>query len=295
MASVNPQNPAPFQEVPRLRHPVTLEQFYGEFYIPRRPVIINTGSLAQLGWQTQRWSNDYLMFKAGAQEVMVLRRDDARNFAPDGTRYVPMAFHEFLKWVMAAPQGDRDIYLNLQHDNVIEPPLLQLLGDFNIPVYFKDLALRCVNLWMGNSPESITTPLHHDFNDNLYVVVEGRKHFTLFPPEQAPNLYPQGRLLGVDPNGYIRYESMDHKPHMTQVDPADVDLVRFPLYTEAAPTRRECYVEKDEMLFLPTGWFHQVTSIGRHVALSFFAQPPSMQQLDFLKHALNERLARRDA
>lgn len=295
MASVNPQGRTPFQEVPRLRHPVTLEQFYGEFYIPRRPAIISTVSLAQLGWQTQRWSNDYLLSKAGAQEVMVLRRDDARNFAPDGTRYLPMRFHEFLKQVMASPQGNRDLYLNLQHDNVIEPPLLQLLGDFSIPPYFKDLSLRCVNLWMGNSPDSITTPLHHDFNDNLYVVVEGRKHFTLFPPEQASNLYPQGKLLGVDPNGYIRYESMDHKPHMTQLDPVDVDLARFPLYAEAAPTRRECYVEKDEMLFLPAGWFHQVTSIGRHVAVSFFAHIPSMEQLGFLKTALNERLARRGA
>src|SRR5690242_21418945 len=108
MASVKPQATAPFQEVPRLRHPLSLEQFYGEFYIPRRPVIIDTGSLAQLGWQTQRWTNDYLMFKAGAQEVMVLRRDDARNFAPDGTRYTSMPFHEFLKRVMVMPQGDRD-------------------------------------------------------------------------------------------------------------------------------------------------------------------------------------------
>ncbi len=82
---------------------------------------------------------------------------------------------------------------------------------------------------------------------------------------------------------------------MTQLDPAGVDLARFPLYAEAAPTRRECYVEKDEMLFLPTGWFHQVTSIGRHVAVSFFAQTPSVEQLGFLKAALNERLARRGA
>jgi len=277
--------------VPRLKHPLSLEQFYRDYYIPRRPLIISTDSFAELGWQTGRWSNDYLLYKAGSQDVMVLHRDDASNFAPEHARYRPMRFHEFMASVMAAPGGNRDLYLNLQHDRVMEPPLLQLIGDFNIPVYFKDLALRCVNLWMGNSSDSITTPLHHDFNDNLYAVVEGRKHFVLFPPEQAPNLYPQGDLQGVEANGYIRYANLDSKPHMSQLDPGDVDLQRFPRYAAAEKTRIECEVSKDEMLFLPTGWFHQVTSIGRHIAVSFFSMPPSLEQLEWLKSALGSRRA----
>ncbi|MDE2196034.1 MAG: cupin-like domain-containing protein [Gammaproteobacteria bacterium] len=280
-------------QVPRLRHPLALEEFYHDYYVPRRPVVITTESLAQLGWQTHLWTNEYLSYKAGAQQVLVLRRDDASNFAPDSTRYTPMPFHQFLAQVMTPREGDRDIYLNLQHDNVIEPPLLQLVGDFNIPVYFKDLALRCVNLWMGNSGESITTPLHHDFNDNLYVVVEGRKHFTLFPPEQAVNLYPQGKLLEVEPNGYIRYENLDHRPHMSLLDPVNPDMGRFPLYATAAETRRECYLDKNEMLFLPTGWFHQVTSIGRHVAVSFFSVTPTTEQLQWLEDAIASRRERR--
>lgn len=283
----------PAQGVPRLRYPFPLEVFYRDYYIPRRPLIITTDSFSQLGWHTSRWDNDYLLYKAGAQEVMVLQRNGAGNFAPEQARYRPMRFHEFMSRVMASSAGDQDLYLNLQNDQVMEPPLLQLIGDFNVPVYFKDLTLRCINLWMGNSPASITTPLHHDFNDNLYAVVEGRKHFTLFPPEQAPNLYPQGQLKSVDANGYIHYEDLDHKPHMCQVDPTAVDLQRFPLYGNAAAARFECHVEKHEMLFLPTGWFHQVTSWGRHVAVSFFSMPPSLSQLDYLKGALAERTARR--
>lgn len=280
-------------EVPRVRHPISLEEFYRDYYIPRRPVIISTDSFVQLGWQTHLWTTQYLLYKAGAQQVMVLRRADRRNFAPDGSHYAPMPFHEFLTQVMQPPEGNSDIYLNLQNDNVMEPPLLQLVGDFNIPVYFKDLMLRSINIWMGNSRQSITTPLHHDFNDNLYAVVEGLKHFTLFPPEQAPNLYPQGELKRVDPNGYIHYASLDHKPHMCKLDPTAADLGSFPLYRDAAPTRRECDLAQHEMLFLPTGWFHQVTSIGRHIAVSFFSMPPSLAQLDYLKGALAQHAARR--
>ncbi|HSC46916.1 MAG TPA: cupin-like domain-containing protein [Gammaproteobacteria bacterium] len=278
--------------VARLEHPVSLAEFYRDYYLTRTPVVISTQALDQLGWQTGRWTNEYLLYKAGAQEVLVLRRDDTSNFAPEHTRYTPMRFHEFMTRVMMRPQGDHDLYLNLQHDKVMEPPLLQLLGDFNVPVYFKDLALRCVNLWMGNSESSITTPLHHDFNDNLYVVVEGRKHFTLFPPEQAPNLYPQGKLLEVGANGYIRYESLDNKPHMSLLDLSDPDVERFPLYAQAAETRQECSVEKNEMLFLPTGWFHQVTSVGRHIAVSFFSIPPSVDEMEWMKRAISDRQGR---
>lgn len=284
-----PQHNLDVATVQRLSHPLTLETFYRDFYVPRIPVIIKTESFAQLGWQTDRWDNDYLLYKAGSQQVMVLKRNNSSNFSPDDAQYVPMAFHEFIRHVMANPAGNRDIYLNLQKGNIIEAPLLQLLGDFNIPVYFKDLILCSLNVWMGNSSESITTPLHHDFNDNLYAVVEGCKHFTLFPPAQANNLYPQGELLEVEANGYIKYKDLSHKPHMSKLDPANVDLIEFPRYASAAPTRIECTVQKGEMLFLPTGWFHQVTSRGRHIAVSFFSMPPSLEQLGFLKDAIASR------
>ena len=187
---------------------------------------------------------------------------------------------------MASADGDETIYLNLQDsakDRMLEPPLLQLIGDFSIPVYYKDLILRCMNLWMGNSKEEIVTPLHHDFNDNLYVVVEGRKHFTLFPPSEAPNLYTRGKLLEVEQNGNIRYASLDGMPHLSQVDLEQPDMVRFPRYAEALKTRMDFDLEKNEMLFLPNGWFHRVASRGRHIAVSFMAVTPDTDRLQWMR------------
>ena len=264
--------------VERVDFPIPLEDFYLRFHTRRRPAVIRAQSLAQLGWQTQRWSNEYLAHKAGTQQVLVQKRGgDA--YSAESSAYVPMLFADFLRQVMARPGGDDRHYLNLQTDNVIEPPLLQLLGDFSIPPYFKDLQLRCINLWMGNSDRTITTPLHHDFNDNLYVVVEGRKHFTLFPPEQAPNLYPRGQLQGVEPNGIIRYASLSGMPHLSQVDIEAPDRQRFPAYALAEPTRMDVEIQAGDMLFLPAGWFHQVSSTGRHVAVSFFAVVPESAEL----------------
>jgi mannose-6-phosphate isomerase-like protein (cupin superfamily) len=264
--------------VERVDFPLSLEDFYFHYHTRRRPVVIHTGSLAQLGWKTQLWNNEYLAQKAGAQQVVVQRRGSGA-YSAETSAYVPMQFMDFLRQVMARPGGDDRTYLNLQTDKVIEPPLLQLLGDFSIPPFFKDLTLRCVNLWMGNSDKTIVTPLHHDFNDNLYVVAEGRKHFTLFPPEQAPNLYTRGQLLGVEPNGIIRYASLSGMPHLSQVDIEAPDRERFPAYAVAEPTRMDVDIEAGEMLFLPAGWFHQVSSSGRHIAVSFFAEVPESDEL----------------
>lgn len=276
----------PSCEIPRLRHPVALEKFYSDYYVPRRPVIIATESLADLGWRTQLWDRDYLLYKAGSQLVQVLRRGDNSNFSPDQSRYVNMPFHVFLDRIMGSKAGDRDLYLNLQRGRIIDPPLLQLLGDFAIPEYFKDLTIGSINLWMGNSVDSITTPLHHDFHDNLYVVVQGRKQFVLFPPQQAENLYTRGKLLGIESNGFIRYESMQNRPHMCGVDPVRPDLGLYPLFAKAQGSRLECSLEKNEMLFLPGCWFHQVTSMGQHIAVSFFAELPGVEQLASLREAL---------
>ena len=283
------------RSIARVEHPYPLADFYLDYFIARQPVVIRTRSLAELDWRTDRWTNDYLNQKAGGQTVAVLTSHNGSDFGLDKARYETMLFQEFLARAMATAAGDETLYLNLQEeakDRLLEPPLLQLIGDFTIPVYFKDLMLRCMNLWMGNSSGEIVTPLHHDFNDNLYVVVEGRKHFTLFPPSEARNLYTRGTLLEVEQNGNIRYASMEGMPHMSRVDLEHPDLERFPRIAAAQGTRMDVDLEKGEMLFLPNGWFHRVASCGRHVALSFMAVTPPSDRLEWMRAAIAGNRAR---
>lgn len=47
--------------------------------------------------------------------------------------------------------------------------------------------------------------LHHDFHDNLYILLRGRKRFRLWSPDHAPQLYTHGHLECVHPNGRIIY------------------------------------------------------------------------------------------
>ena len=63
-----------------------------------------------------------------------------------------------------------------------------------------------VNLWLGNARNGSSTGLHHDFHDNLYVLLRGKKVFRLFAPSDAPLLYTYGAVASVHPNGRINYE-----------------------------------------------------------------------------------------
>ncbi|MGH8371743.1 MAG: cupin-like domain-containing protein [Gammaproteobacteria bacterium] len=279
--------------IDRLDHPVSLSDFYLHYFTVRKPVVIRFKDLADIGWRTNLWTNDYLRYKAGSQTVLVQKRRSDDVFEPENSGYGPMVFRDFLAKVMDTADGDNTLYLNLQNlkDNrALEPPALQLIGDYSIPYLFKDLLLRCVNLWMGNSRTPIVTPLHHDFNDNLYTVVEGKKRFTIFPPEQANNLYVRGRVLDIQANGIIKYADLNNMPHVCRLDAFNPEHDKFPLYAKAEDARIDFTLEPNEMLFLPAGWFHQVSSFGKHIALSFFAETPPTEQLGWMREKVANTL-----
>jgi dihydrofolate reductase len=57
-----------------------------------------------------------------------------------------------------------------------------------------------------------TSGLHHDFHDNLYILLMGRKTFRLFSPDCAPDLHTHGRIAYIHHNGRINYENERTRP-----------------------------------------------------------------------------------
>jgi len=62
------------------------------------------------------------------------------------------------------------------------------------------------NRCMLPPPPGASTGLHHDFHDNLYVLLRGCKRFRLFPPSSAPDMYLPSRLTHIHHNGRIVYD-----------------------------------------------------------------------------------------
>ncbi|MFD5552722.1 cupin-like domain-containing protein [Streptomyces sp. NPDC127068] len=114
------------------------------------------------------------------------------------------------------------------------------------------------NLWCGVLGTSCG--LHCDVTPNCNTQIIGRKEFVLFPPSQSRYLY---RLPG---RTHCRF------------DPNAPDFQRFPLARRA--TGWHCTLRPGESLYIPVGWFHQVTVVSDWaVNVNFFWPRPFPQGL----------------
>jgi hypothetical protein len=84
--------------------------------------------------------------------------------------------------------------------------------------------------------------LHHDFHDNLYVLLRGRKRFRLWAPQQARAMYTHGALRKVHANGRIVYQGQG-QVLADGSEAADVAAWRKRSAAEAAVQRCEAQLE----------------------------------------------------
>lgn len=101
-------------------------------------------------------------------------------------------------------------------------------------------------IWVGNQ---LIAQTHFDLSNNIACVVGGRRRFTLFPPEQLPNLYVGPLEFNIS------------GPPISMVSLRDPDLARFPRFTEALAASRSAELEPGDALFIPFGWWHHVESL----------------------------------
>jgi hypothetical protein len=100
--------------------------------------------------------------------------------------------------------------------------------------------------WIGNR---IRVAPHYDLMENIGVVVAGRRHFTLFPPDQLKNLY-------VGP-----FELTPAGTPVSVVDTHNPDLERFPRFAEALKCAQVAELGPGDAIYIPFHWWHGVDSL----------------------------------
>ena len=144
-----------------------------------------------------------------------------------------------------------------------------------------------VNVWIGD--ERSVTSVHSDPYENIYLVLRGTKHFTLFPPTES------WRMKGLSPVDFALDETHAYVtekiyPHARYTRGAyDGTLKVIPSPSTTAPIRWssiinprdlgeigqdacpiEVTLEAGDGLYLPAGWWHYVRQSGLTVALNWW-------------------------
>jgi hypothetical protein len=85
-------------------------------------------------------------------------------------------------------------------------PVTEMISHLPVrPLLMGRLVPSTINAWLGASRKGSSSNLHHDYHDNLYVLLSGRKRFTISCPALSSNMYPYGSISRVHPNGLINY------------------------------------------------------------------------------------------
>jgi len=152
-------------------------------------------------------------------------------FAPDRAMQ-DMSMREYLD-LSAGANPDLPPYVgNLE--------LRELNGMCHWPGYFGKMGPP--RFWLG--PARTVTPLHCDYDDNIFAQIWGSKRVFLAPPHHDVFLYAREAnpvLFG------------------SPFDPEAPDFEAFPLARQAAVI--ECVVNPGELLYVPAGWYHQVRAL----------------------------------
>jgi hypothetical protein len=157
----------------------------------------------------------------------------------------------------------------MQDMSMLEYLDLVAAGVHDLPPYLGNLELRELNslcfwpsyfskmgpprFWLG--PAGTVTPLHCDYDDNIFAQVWGTKRIFLAPPHHDEFLYPSeaNAILFGSP-----------------FDPDSPDFDKFPLARQA--TTIECIVNPGDMLYVPAGWFHQVRALTFSLSVNRWAR-----------------------
>ena len=201
---------------------LSAHDMWTRYIAPRKPVVLQ-GLLDDPQWRGTSWTDlAHLRAQAGDAVVRVEPVHPHDDCFGTATPRTTMTFAEYLdtlqhdtagkyylttQYELDEPPASDDLDAGPGLDTLLPTPTHRLLPDFPLhPRLLGRLVLQQCNLWLGNSHQPKSSGLHHDFHDNLYILLSGHKRFVLFPPSAHDALALRGTVQRVHPNGLLVYE-----------------------------------------------------------------------------------------
>jgi hypothetical protein len=238
--------------VPKLKKTakLTISQFTERFVKHSQPVVIPFEAMRHLGFKTRSYTLDEML-----EMYPNYKRTFVYRYGSPGPGELDLG-----PAVWALKQGDAlrktPTGRNFPRNTKISLDKLSKLGIQNPPYIIPGTPLLTPSLWFATVTSS--TKLHSDCCDNYAMMISGTKRWTIAPPHEARILTPAcfGGLCWVK-----KLEHPDeHAQGAKQQELAEkLQKVTFDL-------------GPNEMLFLPTGWFHHVENVGPTIMINFWTK-----------------------
>jgi hypothetical protein len=211
-----------------------------EHWIPSRPLKLTRGLP---GLHAFSWTPASLTARFGDVPVFAnIERTSASSSSTTERVLAPLLLRELLDRVLGPPSNE--LYAVSRCGLLAEPGLRPMWEDLGpLPSFLGALdPPRGVSMWVG--PEGTVTPAHFDPHNALLVQVMGTKRIRLAPRLRAAM---HGSL-----DGYYLRGSLDE------------------VFGDRVVTVQ---IGPGEALFVPVGWFHEVTALSPSITLSFVSFP----------------------
>lgn len=240
---------------------LTPEQFSQRYQQTGTPVVI-TGLLEN----EPDWTLEYLCAKISDCQVIVRNYERAkyktgqskRSPVGSGVALETMGFSNYAELLRCGNVQENDLYLGkvpLKNTTLTNTSGWKTLG--------KKLGLTHpvtdFKMYMGSGIHR--SGLHYDIMDNTLIQVHGVKKIVLFPPSQTYNLYPFPILA------HLRH-GMKLRCCFSQVSLEQPDFAAFPKLKQALEHKQEVILERGDTLYLPAGWWHDVSGIDHTMICS---------------------------
>lgn len=226
---------------------VSRTEFLERYYAANRPVILTElmGNWRAMG----RWSPDFLKSACGDEVVEIMRgRNNDPHYETNSRRHkVEMTLGSFVDLVEQSG-ATNDHYLVANNNFWTRPGVKCLLDDIECFPEYLDPRIRDGKMFFWFGPAGTVTPLHHDTMNIFMAQVYGRKRVRLIPSTEIDFVYNN--------NGVF-----------SEVDCDAPDFARFAKFARA--TVLDITLAPGEVLFLPVGWWHHVTSLDTSITVSF--------------------------
>lgn len=239
--------PAP-DVAPTRTPPLSAAAFRRRFVDASAPCIV-TG--ATEGWTAfGKWSFDWFRAHHGRAPIPICFNDGNPLMSTVG-RYIELLLEH------GEETGRRVGHAK----NVLIPRYVPSIErDVPFPRYYPYESLTHKGLWLAH--DGATSPVHCDFAHNMNAQIIGRKRFRLSRPD------------AIEPR---HFHTRNHRTTLTTRD-YDTDTPATAT-APAMPRLRADYtftLEPGEILFVPYGWWHKVTSIGPSISATCFFLTPAL-------------------